>query len=113
MVNVGGTAGDDLPNISQINRAFEARFAQVGEVVDGCERTDNKVTEVTGEGSDVQYPSTSALVKYVKANAASAYHIELNNPSGTLTKDQVDKLVADTDSYLLYTECNHVFSCSE
>lgn len=106
MLNVGGTAGDDLPTVSQINRAFDELFAIVEEAVIGGERTDNKVTEVTGEGSDVQYPSTSALVKYVKANAASAYHIELNNPSGTLTKDQVDKLVADTDSYLLYTDAN-------
>ena len=102
MLNVGGTADDDLPNIGQINRVLQMIFDSVS----GCELTDNKVTEVTGEGSDVQYPSTSALVKYVKANAASAYHIELNNPSGTLTKDQVDKLVADTDSYLLYTDTN-------
>lgn len=106
MLNVGGTADDDLPNISQINRIFDEIFVPVWETLKGCERTDNKVTEITGEGSDVQYPSTSALVKYVKANAVSAYHIELNNPSGTLTKDQVDKLVADTDSYLLYTDAN-------
>ena len=103
MVNVGGTADDDLPNVGQMNGAIAAAV-EAG--VSGFERTDNKVTAVTGEGSDVQYPSTSALVKYVKANAPSAYHIELNNPSGTLTKDQVDKLVADTDSYVLYTDAN-------
>ena len=106
MVNVGGTADDDLPNAGQINRAFDSLFAAVEEIVNGCERTENKVTAVAGEGSDVQYPSTSALVKYVKANAPSAYHVELDNPSGTLTKDQVDKLVADTDSYVLYTDAN-------
>ena len=106
MVNVGGTADDDLPNAGQINRAFDSLFATVEEIVNGCERTENKVTAVAGEGSDVQYPSTSALVKYVKANAPSAYHVELDNPSGTLTKDQVDKLVADTDSYVLYTDAN-------
>ena len=106
MVNVGGNAEDDLPNVGQINRAFDSLFATVGEIVNGCERTENKVTAVAGEGSDVQYPSTSALVKYVKANAPSAYHVELDNPSGTLTKDQVDKLVADTDSYVLYTDAN-------
>ena len=106
MVNVGGTADDDLPNIGQINRVLDNVFFGVSEALRLCERTDNKVTEVTSEGSDVQYPSTSALVKYVKANALSAYHIELDNPSGTLTKDQVDKLVADTDSYVLYTDAN-------
>lgn len=99
MLNVGGTADDDLPNIGQINHVLELIF----NFVSGCELTDNKVTEVTGEGSDVQYPSTSALVKYVKANAASAYHIELaNSDSGaTLTPEQYNALLADKNSYIL------------
>lgn len=96
MVNVGGTADDDIATVGQMNTAIEAG-------VSGCERTDNKVGSITGEGSDVQYPNTKAVVDYVKANAGTAYHIELTAPSGTLTKDQVDKLVADTDSYVLYT----------
>lgn len=103
MANVGGTADDDLPNIGQINRAFDALFATVGEAVSGCELTDNKVTEVTGEGSDVQYPSTSALVKYVKANASSAYHVELadSDSGATLAPEQYNALLADKNSYIL------------
>ncbi len=100
MANVGGTADDDLPTVKQMNDDI-ATAVEAG--VSGCERTDNKVTAITGEGSDVQYPSTKAVVDYVAANAPSAYHVELTSPSGTLTKDQVDKLVADTDSYVLYT----------
>lgn len=96
MVNVGGTADDDLPNVGQMNTAIE-----VG--VSGCERTDNKVTAITGEGSDVQYPSTSAVVKYVKANAGTAYHIELTGTSGTLTTEQYNGLLNDVNSYILHT----------
>ena len=87
-------------NVKQMNEAI-ATAMEVG--TSGLERTDNKVTAITGEGSDVQYPSTSAVVDYLKANAGTAYHVELTSPNGTLTKDQVDKLVADTDSYVLYT----------
>lgn len=71
--------------------------------VSGCERTDNKVTAITDEGSDVQYPSTSAVVKYIKANAPSAYHIELTGDSGTITTEQYNALLADNDSYILHT----------
>ncbi len=87
-------------NVKQMNSAI-ATGVEVG--TSGLERTDNKVTAITGEGSDVQYPSTKAVVDYVAANAGTAYHVELTSPNGTLTKDQVDKLVADTDSYVLYT----------
>ena len=100
MVNVGGTADDDLPNVGQMNGAIAAA---VEGGVSGCERTDNKVTAVTGNGSDVQYPSTSALVKYVKANAPSAYHIELSDSDsgGTITTEQYNALLADKNSYIL------------
>lgn len=100
MVNVGGTADDDLPNVGQMNGAIAAA---VEGGVSGCERTDNKVTAVTGNGSDVQYPSTSALVKYVKANAPSAYHIELadSDSGATLTPEQYNALLADKNSYIL------------
>lgn len=70
------------------------------------EQKNNKVNEITGSGTNYNYPTTKAVVDYVKANAPSAYHVELDNPSGTLAKDQVDKLVADTDSYVLYTDAN-------
>lgn len=100
MVNVGGTADDDLPNVGQMNGAIAAAV-EAG--VSGFERTDNKVTAVTGEGSDVQYPSTSALVKYVKANAPSAYHVELadSDSGATLTPEQYNALLADKNSYIL------------
>lgn len=99
MVNVGGTADDDLPNVSQMNGAIAAAV-EAG--VSGCERTDNKVTAVTGEGSDVQYPSTSALVKYVKANAPSAYYIRLNGTNGgNIGETEFNKLSADNCSYIL------------
>ena len=112
MLNVGGTAGDDLPNISQINRAFDALFATVGEAVSGCERTDNKVTEVTGEGSDVQYPSTSALVKYVAANAQSAYRLEVPSLPYVVSQDEYNKLIADKNSYIIDNGDNRTFRYS-
>ena len=99
MVNVGGTADDDLPNVSQMNTAI-ATAVEAG--VSGCERTDNKVTAITGEGSDVQYPSTSALVKYVAANASSAYYIRLNGTDGgNIGETEFNKLSADNGSYIL------------
>ena len=98
MVNVGGTADDDLPNVGQMNGAIAAAV-EAG--VSGCERTDNKVTAVTGEGSDVQYPSTSALVKYVKANAPRANFITLRTTSGTLSDADFTKLDSDDNSYIL------------
>lgn len=100
MVNVGGTADDDLPNVGQMNGAIAAA---VDAGVSGCERTDNKVTAVTGEGSDVQYPSTSALVKYVKANAPRANFITLRTTSGTLSDADFTKLDSDDNSYILLT----------
>lgn len=98
MVNVGGTADDDLPNVGQMNGAIAAAV-EAG--VSGFERTDNKVTAVTGEGSDVQYPSTSALVKYVKANAPTANFITLRTTSGTLSDADFTKLDSDDNSYIL------------
>lgn len=98
MVNVGGTADDDLPNVGQMNGAIAAAV-EAG--VSGFERTDNKVTAVTGEGSDVQYPSTSALVKYVKANAPRANFITLRTTSGTLSDADFTKLDSDDNSYIL------------
>ena len=93
---VDGEDDSDIATVGQMNTAIEAG-------VSGCERTDNKVTAITGEGSDVQYPSTSAVVKYVKANAGTAYHIELSGDSGTITTEQYNALLADNDSYILHT----------
>lgn len=53
-----GVANDDAVNFKQLNDAIEAG-------TDGLEHTDNKVTEITNS-SDVQYPTTGAVIKYVK-----------------------------------------------
>ena len=98
MVNVGGTADDDLPNVSQMNGAIAAAV-EAG--VSGCERTDNKVGSITGDGSDVQYPSTKAVVDYVKANAPTANFITLRTTSGTLSDADFTKLDSDDNSYIL------------
>lgn len=118
MLNVGGTADDDLPNVGQMNGAIAAAV-EAG--VSGCEHTDNKVTAVTGEGSDVQYPSTSALVKYVKANAPTAYYIRLNGTDGgNIGETEFNKLSADNGSYILlkigayeYKLCRNVESTTD
>ena len=67
------------------------------------QNSDDKATAITGEGSDVQYPSTKAVVDYVTDHPCTAYHIELKGASGTLTTDQYNKLLADTNSYILFT----------
>ena len=87
-------------NVKQMNSAI-ATAMEVG--TSGLERTDNKVNAITGEGSEVQYPSTKAVVDYVAANAPSAYHIELSGDSGTITTEQYNALLADNDSYILHT----------
>lgn len=47
-----------IVNLQQMNSAIAA-------AISGLERTDNKVTAITDEGSEVQYPSTKAVVDYV------------------------------------------------
>ncbi len=91
-----GTSDDSAVNVGQMNAAIAAATS-------GLEKASNKKTAITGSGNDTDYPTTKAVVDYVAANAGTAYHVELTSPNGTLTKDQVDKLVADTDSYVLYT----------
>lgn len=100
MVNVGGTASDDLPTVKQMNDDI-ATAVEAG--VSGCERTDNKVGSITGDGSDVQYPSTKAVVDYVKANAPTANFITLRTTSGTLSDADFAKLDSDANSYILLT----------
>ena len=80
---------------------------------------DNQHTTGTLVFSHVGYEGSELIIKTITITIATrgwvlktvkpaeaAYHVELDNPSGTLTKDQVDKLVADTDSYVLYTDAN-------
>lgn len=95
-----GKDNKQAATVKQVNEAI-ATAMEVG--TSGLERTDNKVTAITGEGSDVQYPSTSALVKYVTENAPTAYHIDLSGDSGTITTEQYNALKADNDSYILHT----------
>lgn len=80
---------------------------------------DNQHTTGTLVFSHVGYEASQLIIKTITITIAtrgwvlttikpaeSAYHVELTAPSGTLTKEQVDKLVADTDSYVLYTDAN-------
>lgn len=85
-----------IVNLQQMNSAIAA-------AISGLERTDNKVIAITDAGSEVQYPSTKAVVDYVADHPCTAYRIELKGASGTLTTDQYNKLLADTDSYILFT----------
>lgn len=91
-----GDADDDVLTRGQYNTYIAA-------AVSGLEHADNKVTAITDEGSDVQYPTTKAVVDYVTDHPCTAYHIELKGASGTLTTDQYNKLLADTNSYILFT----------
>lgn len=100
MANVGGTADDDLPTVKQMNDDI-ATAVEAG--VSGCERTDNKVNAITGEGSDVQYPSTKAVVDYVAADASTPYRVDITATSGLLTGEQFEKLKADPRSYIVLT----------
>jgi hypothetical protein len=98
-VTAGAEEGQAV-NVKQMSSAI-ATAMEVG--TSGLERTDNKVGSITGEGDDVQYPSTKAVVDYVKANAPTAYHVDLSGDSGTITTDQYNALKADNDSYILHT----------
>lgn len=84
------------------------------------ERTNNKVTEITGTGNDIQYPSTSAVAKYVKVkdvtldgtsivNAEgivpleSTPYIELSGTNGSIDAEQYKNLSGDKQSYIILT----------
>lgn len=86
-----GDADDDVITKGQYNTYIAA-------AVSGLERADNKVSVIEGEGSDVQYPSTKALVNYVAA--IEPYHITVENYTGTVTQEQYDKLKANNNSYV-------------
>ena len=71
MVDVGGDADDDLPNIGQLNRALSAMAEGVQMFF---ERTENKVTEIKASSTDEEYPSAAATYTYgqsVLTNAKS------------------------------------------
>lgn len=66
------------------------------------EQKNNKVNEITGSGTNYNYPTTKALVDYVKANASSAYYIRLNGTDGgNIGETEFNKLSADNGSYIL------------
>lgn len=91
MVNVGGTADDDIATVGQIANA-----------VSGRESTSNKKNEISGTGNATDYPSTEAVVKYVAAHASSAYYIRLNGTDGgNIGETEFNKLSADKGSYIL------------
>lgn len=66
------------------------------------EQKNNKVNEITGSGTNYNYPTTKAIVDYVKANASSAYYIRLNGTDGgNIGETEFNKLSADKGSYIL------------
>lgn len=67
------------------------------------ENKNNKVNEITGSGTNYNYPTTKAVVDYVAANAPTANFIELRTTSGTLSDADFAKLDSDDNSYILLT----------
>lgn len=66
------------------------------------EQKNNKVDEISGSGTNYNYPTTKAVVDYVKANASSAYYIRLNGTDGgNIGETEFNKLSADNGSYIL------------
>lgn len=119
-----GAVAADAVNKGQMDTAI-ATAIEAG--ISGLERTDNKVTAITGEGSEVQYPSTGAVIEYVKGQVSkvkdvtldgtsivntetgvvaleSTYSLTLDGTSGTLTQEQYDNLSGDDASYIWYTQ---------
>lgn len=118
---VAGAVAADAVNKGQMDTAI-ATAIEAG--ISGLERIDNKVTAITGEGSEVQYPSTGAVIEYVKGQVSkvkdvtldgtsivneqgivaleSTYHITLTSTSGNLEPEQYNALKADDNSYILY-----------
>ena len=78
------------------------------------ERQENKVTAITGAGTDTEYPSTSAVVKYVAS--AEPYHIELNltGLNFSITQQQYANLIADAKSYIIVSGlCSGIYSATK
>lgn len=61
-----------------------------------------KKTSIVDGGNNTDYPTTKAVVDYVKANASSAYYIRLNGTDGgNIGETEFNKLSADNGSYIL------------
>ena len=74
-----------------------------------AELMQNKKTSITGTGNDTDYPSTKAVVDYV--SSAEPYHIVLS--SGVrISEEQYNKLLADTNSYILYKYSSNPYEFS-
>ncbi len=81
----------------QINQDFSYTF---GSWV--VENELNKKKIISGAGDDTYYPTTKAVVDYVKANASSAYYIRLNGTDGgNIGETEFNKLSSDKGSYIL------------
>lgn len=65
------------------------------------EQKNNKVNEITGSGTNYNYPTTKAVVDYVAANEPTANFITLRTTSGTLSDADFTKLDSDDNSYIL------------
>lgn len=117
-----GAVAADAVNKGQMDTAI-ATAIEAG--ISGLERTDNKVTAITGEGSEVQYPSTGAVIEYVKGQVSkvkdvtldgtsivneqgivaleSTYYIELSGTNGSIDAEQYENLRGDKQSYIILT----------
>lgn len=115
---VAALANDEAVTLLQLNKGLEAADK-------AHEHIDNKVTTIGGS-SDVQYPSTGAVVKYVADKVSkvkdvtldgtsivnaqgvvaleSTPYVELSSASpDTLSQDDFNKLISDVNSYILLT----------
>lgn len=109
---VAALANDEAVTLLQLNKGLEAADK-------AHEHIDNKVTTI-GDSSDIQYPTTGAVVKYVKVKDVtldgtsivdtttgvvaleSTFHINLIGTSGTLKSGEYDSLNGDDASYIWY-----------
>ena len=101
-----GDADDDVITKGQYNTYIAA-------TVSGLERADNKVTAITGTGTDTQYPSTKAVVDYgqtIQTNAqtyantaetnAKAYADTQATTAETNAKAYADSLIGNVNEWL-------------
>lgn len=86
--------------IAQWALTIEASLSYTCAVIN-IENTGNKKSTITGTGNDTDYPTTGAVVDYVKANAADPYHLEMEG-TVLVSDDEFAKLLADENSYILW-----------
>ena len=109
-------ANDEAVTLLQLNKSLET-------VDKAYEHIDNKVTTIS-DSSDIQYPSTGAVVKYVGSQVKvkdvtldgtsivdtttgvvaieSTFHINLTGTGGKLKSGEYDGLNGDDASYIWY-----------